>query len=86
VHCDLHTISSNDIEREGSRNSMVVGIVQINFDLWLVRQPMPTVDQGMGVWGTWGRCQFVGWYSTPSSFQAMGETGLSDIVGHLNTF
>jgi hypothetical protein len=65
---------------------MVVGVVGINFDLWLVWQLMPTVDQGMGVWGIWGRHQFVGCYSTPSSFQAMGETGLSDIVSCSNTF
>jgi hypothetical protein len=59
VHRNLRTISLNDIERERSQDSMVVGVVQINFNLWLVWQLMPTVDRGMGVWGTWGRHQFI---------------------------
>jgi hypothetical protein len=44
VHRDLCTITLNNIEREGSWDSMVVGVVWINFDLQLVWQLMPTID------------------------------------------
>jgi hypothetical protein len=44
VHHNLYTILLNDIERERSQDSMVVGVVQINFNLWLVWQLTPTVN------------------------------------------
>jgi hypothetical protein len=86
MHHDIHTILLNDIEMEGSWNLMIVGVVWIYFDLQLVQQLMPTINQGMGLWGTWDRHQFIRWYSMSSSFQAMGETGLSNIIGCSNTF